>query len=129
MENLVFYCLVTHDRPGDKLRKKADVQGQVKIVALQADLSPVQVNQVGKDLESVKADANGQRDGGQVQGQGQHSLQIVAKEVQILKHKQVSGKQYDPRKEGCPAPGRMAFLAQMLHQQAAGIGHKGGQQQ
>ena len=65
VENLVFNGLVTHNGPSNQLGEKADVQGQVKIVALQANLSPVQVDQVGKNLERVKADADGQRNRGQ----------------------------------------------------------------
>ena len=51
---------ITDDRACDQLREHGDIQQQMQRVALDVDLLPVQVNDVGEDLEGVKADADGQ---------------------------------------------------------------------
>ena len=50
----MLHRLVADDGPGDELREKADVQQQIEVIALHRHLPPVQVDDVGQDLEGVE---------------------------------------------------------------------------
>ena len=56
----VCYIRVTHDRPGDKLRKQCNICREIDGIPLRRHTSPVYIHLIAKDLERVKADTDGE---------------------------------------------------------------------
>lgn len=59
--DLLHHRPVTHDRPGDQLRKKCDVQAYVQYAPLRFLLAPVDIDNIGQCLEGVKRNPDGKR--------------------------------------------------------------------
>ena len=84
--DLICDCGIADNRSGDELRKHRDIEQQMKRILLNVDLLPVEVNDIGEDLERIEADAdrqcqvrNGQTDAGD-------QVKVLDDEAAVLEH-------------------------------------------
>ena len=126
MEDLVLNGAVPYDRPGDELGKEADVQQKIEEIPLDVYLAPIEVDDVGENLERVKADADGQGDGREGHAGGDDAVQRIPKKIGVLEHQEICRHQADRQDKGHFAG--LGAAAQRFHSQASGIGHNSGGQ-
>lgn len=120
--NFLFHRLIADDRAGDELGEETHIHEEVEEIPLKADPPPVEVDDIGKDLEGIEADPDRKGEIGVLQAQ---ERQGPAEEVEVFKDEEVADDNEDGRHQYYllgPGPS-----LEMDHGKAAEVGDQGDQ--
>ena len=122
--DFLLHGLIAHNGTCDELGEKAHIEGKIEEIPLYPHLIPVEVDHIGENLEGVKTDTDGQRDGADVDMKAQQAVDIFHQETQVFEHHEVAQQQHNAGRQHqlfSPRPG-----AKMLDQKARQPGRQRG---
>lgn len=120
--NFFFHRLIADDGAGDELGEETHIHKQIEEIPLEADPPPVEVDDIGEDLEGVETDPNWKGEIGVFQAQ---EGQGPAKEVEVFKDEEVADNDENGRhQDRLLGPG---LPLEMDHGKAAEVGDQGNQ--
>ena len=124
MQDIVVDVLIADDGTGDALVEQAGVEQQEPIFFLGLHILPVDVHDVGEQLERIERDADGQRDLRDDLGEACQQLQVLQEEAGVFKEAENQQHQCDgDRQSGFALPVRSGSVGDIHTARPADKGH------